>query len=126
MPPIPTPGPKLATTDRPAPAARLASAPKPGQARGRSARRGSPERPTPGAAHAFGEAPTAMPTAMPSGDIAMQQGLSSERQELLCSVIGLAVKVGLVLVAGGRLLADESICKNVSNIKLLHCFKTYF
>lgn len=96
MPPIPTPGPKLATTDRPAPAARLASAPKPGQARGRSARRGSPERPTPGAAHAFGEAPTAMP----SGDIAMQQGLSSERQELLCSVIGLAVKVGLVLVAG--------------------------
>lgn len=38
--------------------------------------------------------------AMPSGEIAMQQGLSSERQELLCSVIGLAVKVGLVLVAG--------------------------
>lgn len=38
--------------------------------------------------------------AMPSAEIAMQQGLSSERQELLCSVIGLAVKVGLVLVAG--------------------------
>ena len=38
--------------------------------------------------------------AMPSGDVAMQQGLSSERQELLCSVIGLVVKVGLVLVAG--------------------------
>jgi len=37
---------------------------------------------------------------MPSGDVAMQQGLSRERQELLCSVIGLAVKVGLVLVAG--------------------------
>ena len=38
--------------------------------------------------------------AMPIGELAMQQGLSSERQELLCSLIGLALKVGLVLVAG--------------------------
>ncbi|MEX0588291.1 MAG: hypothetical protein WD136_03455, partial [Cyanobium sp.] len=38
--------------------------------------------------------------AMPTGEVAMRQGLSSERQELLCSLIGLALKVGLVIVAG--------------------------
>ena len=32
------------------------------------------------------------------------QALSSERQELLCSVIGLALKVGLVVVAGVSLV----------------------
>lgn len=74
MPPFPTPGLKPASTNRPA------------QAPGRPARRGRRE-------------PSAV-VAMPSGDVAMQQGLSSERQELLCSVIGLVVKVGLVLVAG--------------------------
>ena len=34
------------------------------------------------------------------GEAAALQALSSERQELLCSLIGLSLKVGLVLVAG--------------------------
>ena len=34
------------------------------------------------------------------GETAALQALSTERQELLCSLIGLAVKVGLVVVAG--------------------------
>ena len=38
------------------------------------------------------------------GEAAALQALSSERQELLCSVIGLALKVGLVVVAGVSLL----------------------
>ena len=38
------------------------------------------------------------------GEAAALQALSSERQELLCSVIGLALKVGLVVVAGVSLV----------------------
>ena len=40
------------------------------------------------------------PRVASGGETAALQALSSERQELLCSLIGLAVKVGLVLVAG--------------------------
>ncbi|MEB3171567.1 MAG: hypothetical protein VKK43_09350 [Synechococcaceae cyanobacterium] len=36
--------------------------------------------------------------------MAALQALSSERQELICSLIGLSVKVGLVLVAGVSLV----------------------
>jgi hypothetical protein len=38
------------------------------------------------------------------GETAALQALSSERQELLCSLIGLSLKVGLVLVAGVSLV----------------------
>ena len=38
------------------------------------------------------------------GEAAALQALSSERQELLCSLIGLSLKVGLVLVAGVSLV----------------------
>jgi hypothetical protein len=38
------------------------------------------------------------------GETAAIQALSSERQELLCSLIGLSLKVGLVLVAGVSLV----------------------
>lgn len=38
------------------------------------------------------------------GEVAALQALSSERQELICSVIGLALKVGLVVVAGVSLV----------------------
>jgi len=43
--------------------------------------------------------PLAPPVAS-GGETAALQALSAERQELLCSLIGLAVKVGLVVVAG--------------------------
>jgi len=43
--------------------------------------------------------PLAPPIAS-GGETAALQALSTERQELLCSLIGLAVKVGLVVVAG--------------------------
>ncbi|MCP9822109.1 hypothetical protein KBZ22_05460 [Cyanobium sp. L1E-Cus] len=41
---------------------------------------------------------------MTGGEAAALQALSSERQEFLCSVIGLALKVGLVVVAGVSLV----------------------
>ena len=44
------------------------------------------------------------PQIISGGEAAALQALSSERQELLCSVIGLALKVGLVVVAGVSLL----------------------
>jgi len=44
------------------------------------------------------------PQIITGGEAAAQQALSSERQELLCSVIGLALKVGLVVVAGVSLV----------------------
>ena len=44
------------------------------------------------------------PQIIPRGEAAALQTLSSERQELLCSVIGLALKVGLVVVAGVSLV----------------------
>ena len=44
------------------------------------------------------------PQIISGGEVAALQALSSERQELLCSVIGLALKVGLVVVAGVSLL----------------------
>ena len=44
------------------------------------------------------------PQLISGGEAAALQALSSERQELLCSVIGLALKVGLVVVAGVSLL----------------------
>lgn len=44
------------------------------------------------------------PQIITGGEAAALQALSSERQELLCSVIGLALKVGLVLVAGVSLV----------------------
>ena len=44
------------------------------------------------------------PQIITGGEAAALQALSSERQELLCSVIGLALKVGLVVVAGVSLL----------------------
>jgi hypothetical protein len=44
------------------------------------------------------------PQIITGGEAAALQALSSERQELLCSVIGLALKVGLVVVAGVSLV----------------------
>lgn len=44
------------------------------------------------------------PQIITGSEAAALQALSSERQELLCSVIGLALKVGLVLVAGVSLV----------------------
>ena len=44
------------------------------------------------------------PQIISGGEAAALQALSSERQELLCSVIGLALKIGLVVVAGVSLL----------------------
>ncbi len=44
------------------------------------------------------------PQIISGGEAAARQALSSERQELLCSVIGLALKVGLVVVAGVSLV----------------------
>ena len=44
------------------------------------------------------------PQIITGGEAAALQALSSERQELLCSLIGLALKVGLVLVAGVSLV----------------------
>ena len=44
------------------------------------------------------------PQIISGGEAAALQALSSERQELLCSVIGLALKVGLVVVAGVSLV----------------------
>ena len=44
------------------------------------------------------------PQIISGGEAAALQTLSSERQELLCSLIGLALKVGLVVVAGVSLV----------------------
>jgi len=44
------------------------------------------------------------PQIITGGEAAALQALSSERQEFLCSVIGLALKVGLVVVAGVSLV----------------------
>ena len=44
------------------------------------------------------------PQMISGGEAAALQALSSERQELLCSLIGLALKVGLVVVAGVSLV----------------------
>ena len=44
------------------------------------------------------------PQIITGGEAAALQALSSERQELLCSLIGLALKVGLVVVAGVSLV----------------------
>ena len=44
------------------------------------------------------------PQIISGGEAAALQALSSERQELLCSVIGLALKIGLVVVAGVSLV----------------------
>jgi len=44
------------------------------------------------------------PQIISGGEAAALQALSIERQELLCSVIGLALKVGLVVVAGVSLV----------------------
>lgn len=44
------------------------------------------------------------PHIITGGEAAALQALSSERQELLCSLIGLALKVGLVVVAGVSLV----------------------
>ena len=44
------------------------------------------------------------PQIITGGEAAALQALSTERQEFLCSVIGLALKVGLVVVAGVSLV----------------------
>lgn len=44
------------------------------------------------------------PQIISGGEAAALQALSSDRQELICSVIGLALKVGLVVVAGVSLV----------------------
>ena len=44
------------------------------------------------------------PQIISGGEAAALQTLSTERQELLCSLIGLALKVGLVVVAGVSLV----------------------
>jgi len=44
------------------------------------------------------------PQIISGAEAAALQALSSERQELLCSVIGLALKIGLVVVAGVSLV----------------------